>query len=456
MKKTIFISAYNPFIARNIFNTGVLGDLRKQTDLQIVLLVPADKKDFMEKYYGGDNIFVEARDFEEYINKNKFWYRLAFLLQNTRYVKDQRAERLWKNKNLFRYLNYWLVSLSALILSNLPLARKIYRNLDYHFSSQNAFSEFFEKHQPLLVFSTDIFGETDIFLIREARSRAIPIIGMVRSWDNPTTKGILRVIPEKIIVNSPVMKEELIKFHDCKEENILVAGYPQFDNWLNDQTLSRDDFFKKIGADPVKQLILFAPAGKVLSDTDWQLCQILKEALDDGSLSVNIQFLVRNHPHHPADLSMFKKDPRFIIEIPGMRNKDWSDKKVEYGPEENDHLKNSIYYSDIIMYVATTLGLDATVFNKPQIMVSFDGWESKSYVQSVRRYNREDCLQNLVRCGGTRVVKSKKEWIKSINEYLRDPSLDQAGRDKTVTEHLYRIDGKAGERIANFISEFIK
>ena len=453
--KTLFITAYNPFITRNIFNTAVLKCLRDQSDFRIVLLVPAYKKEFIKKHYGGDNVFVEGKDFDELINKNKFWYRLAFLFQNTRYVKDQRADRLWRNRNFLGYLNYWLVSLIALILSNLLLAPKIYRVLDYRFSPRDAFSELFEKYGPSTVFSTDIFSETDTLLIREARSRRVPVIGMVRSWDNPTTKGILRLIPEKIIVYSLVMKKELVKFHGGDEKNILLVGYPHFDSWIKGPTLSRTEFFEKIGADPGKQLILFAPAGSVLSDTDWQLCQILKEALDNGSLPDNVQFLVRNHPHHPADLSRFEKDLRFIIETPGIRDKGWSDKTIEFGPDENDHLRNSIYYSDIIMYVATTLGLDATVFNKPQIMVSFNGWETKPYVQSVRRFNREDCLANLVECGGTRVVKNKEEWFKSINGYLKDPSLDQTGRDKILSEHLYKIDGRAGERIVSFILKFI-
>ena len=453
--KTIFISAYNPFIARNILSSAVLEDLRKIKDFRIVILCPADKKEFMEDHYGGSGVIIEGRDLDDFISKNKFWYRLSFLLQNTRYVKDQRIERLHENKNFLGYLNYWRVSLSALVLSSLPLARRIYRTMDYRFSPKDAFRGLFEKHRPRFVFSTDIFGENDVLLTREAGHRRIPVVGMVRSWDNPTTKGVLRVVPEKIIVHSQVMKRELIKFHDCKEKRIFVAGYPQFDGWISGPTLSRDEFFRKIGADPGKRLILFAPAGSVLSDTDWQLCQMLKEGLDEGSLPRDIQVLIRNHPHHPAELSRFERDPRFIIEVPGIRDKGWSDKTVEFGPEENDHLRNSIYYSDIIMYVATTLGLDAAVFNKPQIMVSFDGWESRPYAVSVRRYNREDCLHNLVKCGGTRVVENKEKWFESINDYLKNPALDQAGRDKITIEHLYRTDGKASERIVDFILKFI-
>jgi len=449
--KTIFITSYHGLISRNVLNTNVLKILRRQDDLKIVLLVPSNKKEFITKYYGADNVIVEGVDLDNFIEANKFWYRLSFLLQNTRYVRDQRKEYLWKNRNLIGYFNYWWLSFWAMILSYLPFVKKVYRWADFRFSPKDAFSEFFDKYNPSLVFATDIFGQADLLLVREAKYRGVRVIGTVRSWDNTTTKGLLRIFPEKIIVSSPTVKRELVKLHGYKQENILVVGLPQFDAWLSGPTQTREEFFAQIGADPNKRLILFAPAGSILSDTDWQLCQILKDALDDGSLPADLQFLIRNHPQHPADLSKFNPDSRFIIETPGARNMGWIDKMMELKPEENDHLRNSIYYSDIIMYVATSLGLDASVYNKPQILVSFDGYEQKPYIKSVRRYNKEDCLNKLVKCGGTRVVNNKDEWIKAINDYLTDPTLDQKGRDRVVDEHLYKIDGMAGERIVDEI-----
>ncbi len=453
--KTIFITAYQGFVSRNIFNTDVLGLLRKQNDLRIVLFVPSQSKEFIEKYYGGANIIVEGVDFNELINSNKFWYRLGFILENTRYVRDQRGEYLFKNKNSRGYLNYWWLSSAALILSHLPQARTMYRSLDYRFSPKDGFIKYFDKYKPFLIFATDVFGETDVLLMREAKSLNIPVVGMVRSWDNTTTKGILRLLPKKIIVNSPTTKRELIRLHGYEEENIFVVGLPQFDSWSTGPTETREKFFAKIGADQNNKLILFAPAGAILSDTDWQLCQILKEAINNGSLPDNVQFLVRNHPQHPADLTRFTNEKRFIIESPGSRNKPGDYKGASLSPQENDHLRNSIYYSDIVMYVATSLGLDASIYNKPQILISFDGFEKKPYIKSVRRYNREDCLYNLVKCGGTRVANNREEFLKAIRDYLQDPNLDQPGRDETIKQHLYKIDGRAGERIANYILKFI-
>lgn len=427
-------------------------------NLKIVVFAPPSKREFLESYYGGHNVVIEGLDLEPVIRSkwNKFWYRFSFLLQNTFYVKDQRKERLYNHRNFLGYLNYFWVNLLAAIFSKLKVSRDFYRLLNFYFSPQNYFTKYILKYRPDLFFSTDIFSEYDVLFLCEARAKKIPVVGMVRSWDNTTTKGVLRVIPDKVIVNSPATKEELIAMHGLKEDDIKVVGLPQFDSWISGPTLSREEFFKKINADLSKKLIIFSPAGSYLSDTDWQICKILDDAIESGALPRNIQFLVRNHPAHPADLSKFRAHGNnFIFEPPGTlfgagyRN-------MELQPSDSDHLRNLIFYSDIIIYIATSLGLDAAVFDKPQIIVSFDGWEEKPYVKSVRRRNSEDNLRNLIVLGGTRVAESKGDLISYIRRYLENQGLDSEGRRRIVGRHLYKIDGKAGERIAEFILGFLK
>lgn len=448
---TVFITCYHGLISRNILNSSVLKIL-KDRDVKVVVFAPPDKKSFLEENYGDPNIIIEGVDLEAIVRsrRNKFWYRLAFLLQNSYYVIDQRKERLFNNRNVLGYLNYLLVNTVAFVLSNFRIFHFVYRYFDYQFSPKNIFNEYIRKYNPELIFATDIFSEYDPLFLREAKARGIKTIGMVRSWDNTTTKGILRIIPDEVLVNSPTGKRELIKMHDLKEKHVKVVGLPQFDDWLFGPTMSREEFFKKIGADYRKRLILFSPAGNILSDTDWQICQILKDAISAGELSDDIQFLIRNHPSHPADLSKFEKNDHFIYEMPGTRFGSGY-RNAELSPDENSHLCNSVYYSDVVIYIATSLGLDAAVFDKPQIIVSFDGWETKPYLKSVKRYHNEDNLRNLIVLGGTKVVESRQDLITWINKYLENPEIDCEGRKKIVTEHLYKIDGKSGERIATIV-----
>lgn len=455
--KTIFITAYNTFISRNLFNTNVLKLLKADAALRIIIFCPPHKVDLFTELYGDRNIIFEGLDMEPIIRLpfNKKLYRLSFLLENSQYVKDQRLERYWNNKNFAGHFNFLFVTSLSFLLSTIPVFHRLFRIFDFKFSDCNFLKPYFDKYKPDFLFVSDIFGEIDAWFMKGSKKWNTPVIGMVRSWDNTTTKGLLRLIPERIIVNSSTIKNELIRFHDCISDNIFIAGLPQFDSWLAGPTESREAFFSRIGADPQKSLILFAPAGAILSDTDWQLCEMLNEAVKSNRFIKPVQFLVRNHPQHPADLSKFSTNSNFIIETPGFMTKKGDNKNIELKPEDNDHLRNSIYYSDIVMYIATSLGLDSLVYNKPQILISFDGWEKKPYIQSVRRYNKEDCLDNFLKSGGAKLVETKEDWINYINEYLRDPSLDQRGRHQAVIDHMYKLDGRAGERIGNFIMDYI-
>ncbi len=127
------------------------------------------------------------------------------------------------------------------------------------------------------------------------------------------------------------------------------------------------------------------------------------------------------------------------------------DKDTEFSPNDQNDLMNSIYHSDVVTYIASSMGLDARVFNKPQIMVSFDGWEKKPYAYSVSRYHQEDCLYNLIKTGGVRLAHNIDEFCQQIRDYLKNPNLDAEGRDRIITAHMHALDSQAGERIAKVV-----
>ncbi len=456
--KTVFIPAYHGFVARAIFNSDALGDLKKRADVRVVIFGPSSKKDFFEKLYGGPNVVVEGFDVEDIIRnpRNKFWYRLAFLLQNSQYVIDQRKERLWHHRTVTGYLNYWMLNSLAWVLSRLGFVRWLYRWADYRYSPKNVFMPFIEQYKPDLIFSSDVFCEQDALLLRSAKISGIPTLGMVRSWDNTTTKGILRIFPDRLLVNSQAIADEIVKLHSYQRYLIKVVGLPQFDKWVSGPTLSREEFMKKLNIPTDRRIIMFTPAGANLSTVDGELCDILKQAINAGEIPANLHVIISNHPAHPADLSKFTPDDHFTIEHLGKLFGVVSYREVEMTPNDNDNLRNFIYYSDIIMYIANSMGLDALIYDKPTIIVSFDGYGHVPYIKSIRRFNNEDCLHNLVLTGCTKVARSKQEWLQQINDYLKDSTVDVAGRIFARERYMEPMDGQSGHRIAGEVLKELK
>jgi len=451
--KTIFITSFHSFISKNILDTDALKILSRQEDLKIIIFVPSHKKDFFNKYYKLGNVIFEGINIRKITNSkiNTLFSRISFLLIDSHYLWYKKRERLEKSKSLRGYLKYFFEIFFTKFFSNLRIINKIFRFLDFHFSQKNFFKKYFDIFHPDLIFATDIFNDIDAALLREAKYNKIFTVGMVRSWDNAYSKGLLRILPDKVIVNNETVKEEMQILDNVKGKDVFIAGLPQFDNHFSKGWMSREKFFRKIDLDPSKKLILFAPAGNLLSDTDWQICQILKNALDKKLLPSNLQFLVRNHPGHPASFEKFTSDKNFIIETPGVKFEQESIKDTELSPEDIQHLADSIYYSELVIYVASSIGIDTLVFNKPQIIIDFDGWENKPYIDSVRKYHNEDHMKKLINTGGVRVVKNPEELIFWINKYLENPKIDEVGRKRMMRQQLWKLDGKSGERIAQFI-----
>lgn len=447
--RTIFLSAFHGFISKNILNTDVLRSLRDDRGLRVVIFVPEGKAEFFRETYAGGNVLVEGVDVGRLAASKgeTFFRRLFFLMIDSHYLWYKRVERRDAAPTPLAWIKYWGYGALVKLVSGSKAMNRLLRAAYRRRSPKGFFAAAFEAYRPDLVFATDVFDPTDAKLLDEARAHGVKTLGMVRSWDNCWSKGLMPVVPDRLLVNNGILKDEAAALHDVPPERIGVVGLPQFDAFVNDPRTPREAFFRAIGVDPSKRLVVFSPAGAILSDTDWQLCDILDRAIGDGRLPADVHVFVRNHPHHPADLSKFAKSPRFTIQDPG-RSFDANGKNNELAPDEQRFLADLLYHADVVAWVATSLGLDAAVFDKPQVMIDFDGYEKKPYTESVARYRDEDHMLKLVATGGARRAKTPDELVAALAAYLADPTLDREGRRRIVDEQLYRIDGASGRRVA--------
>ncbi len=443
--KTIFITCFHSIISKNILSTDALKVLQEKPELKIVILVPDHKKEVFERYFQHPRVSFEGVDVD-ILTKYKsigFLHSIARLLVDSHYLWYKRQERLNQSKGFIGQVKYWAELLAVKLFTRNSIAHSLFRCLDW-MVSPHVFDRYFTEYGPDLVFSTDLFDKLDVLLLREAKRRNIKTIGMVRSWDNCYSKGLLRIIPDKILVNNSEIESELLTLHDVEKCQIEIVGLPQFDFFLNKQAMPWGDFAKKMGLNPNYRQILFSPLGAPLSYIDCEVLDILKEAIQKKVLPEDIQFLVRLHPGRELPMGSFIPDNHFIFDKPGVGE----GKDVEFRPEDVDHLFDSIYHSKVIIWVATTLGIDALVLDKPQIVANFDGRQKKPYIDSVRRYHDEDHMKKMLDLGGIKVARSLEEMIESLKNYLNDHSLDREERKMIVDQQIQFMDGQSGKRIA--------
>jgi hypothetical protein len=96
--------------------------------------------------------------------------------------------------------------------------------------------------------------------------------------------------------------------------------------------------------------------------------------------------------------------------------------------------------------------IDAACFDTPIINIAFDGYvENEPFERSAKRLVGKEHYAPIVATGGVRVVNNRAELVRDLNRYLHDRSLEHAGRMRIVEEQCYKMDGKSGERIGEYI-----
>jgi hypothetical protein len=199
-------------------------------------------------------------------------------------------------------------------------------------------------------------------------------------------------------------------------------------------------------------LITLMTTGKTLYDHYPRVVSVLMQAIDAGRFG-DAQLLVRLHPRDDLDrYHQFRGTPRLLVEKPFKKTvKSGDGLDVDITSENQQHLADTLRHSDVIVTVASTIAIEASIFDTPVVDVSFDGDTPLEFERSARRYYRFTHYANITRAGAAPVAETPEALVDHVARYLDDRSLDRAGRQRVVREQCQFTDGKSSERIAQFV-----
>ena len=211
--------------------------------------------------------------------------------------------------------------------------------------------------------------QTDV--VKSARALGIPTMLCVASWDHLTTKGVIRVIPERIAVWNDVQRGEAGELHRVAPERIVVTGAQPFDRWFGrEPTRKRKEFCKRVGFKDEQPFLLFvgSTAGISRPDAEEAFVRSWIQALrpsDDPALR-EIGILIRPHPYNPgrwgeADLSDL--GPVTVWPRAGANPVD-EDDRADYF--------DSLFHSQAVVGVNTSAMIEAAIVGRPVHTVRAD------------------------------------------------------------------------------------
>ncbi len=459
-KKTILMPIYHGMRARSIFYTDIYRELVADPGVKIVVVAPSAKIDFYRGEHKEKNVIFEPLDIRSEPEIGRILNRVAFNLLPTSTVRGKQKLYYHRYGNYFKFI---LTRAANRILGPLPVSRGTVRFLDKKLVPLNqGVVDLLNKYKPDLVIIPDVvFGPDRIFL-RAAKRLNFYVVAMARSWDNLTSKGFVQVLPDKLIVYTPQMVREAVKYVGMTEKNIFMAGPPQFDIYFKKPPLTREEFLKKHGIDYSKKIILCAPFFDRYTGSAVVMINELATAIDDGRLPKNTHLLVRYRPGTPAIKNgLLKKSPHITLTEPCVKtfevyNLQTPSEDFEWTKDDVDLLIHSLKYSDVVINTVSTLSVDASVFDKPVINVRFDADPATPPEHSVMvMLPDHDHYKAIEASGGVKLVGSMNHMISAINDYLDNPKLDAAGRERLRREQVVLMDGQSGHRIAELIKKVL-
>ena len=456
-RRTVLLAVAYGVAVRDVLRSDTYRELKAAPDVRLVVMAPeAENREFQDAF-GGTNVEFEVleRPTPTLLERLLFNFQRALLRPRLRTIALGNLDGM----NLALRVLTPVAGVLTSLLGRDRVTRIVgwvHRNL----VRPRMYEDVFRRHRPDVVVVTRVLKFSwDYPVMKRAHREGIPTIILVASWDNLTSKGFYSEGADRLIVWNAIMKQEAIDYYDFPPEKILIAGIPRMDAAFKRQDpMSRREFAARHNLDPEVHIVTyttgslsFATTRRYPRPTEPLIIERLAGAIADGTIP-HAQLLVRLHPQaDPSEFRHLMEDSAIRWQVPGVRTA-FHDRLLSR--EEERVFRETLAHSDVIVNIASTITIDAAVFDTPVVCVGFDIDGPRPLLHSIRRLYQFEHYAKLAETAGFRLAQSPAHLVELVNNYLENPARDRAGRARIVREFCRFSDGQSGERVAKSILDF--
>ncbi len=452
MTPTLLLLLSSGWGVRTFLQTDVLPDLRKR--VRFVLLCAPGLIAPLKERLGEDVVIQALLPFDPmagaygraYGRRNYHFHQYSST--RTRRIKQERYQKTLAGR-WNRVLWHNLLELDARLFAapeDFPKMERREREIllrEYPYAGE--YERLLRSHAPDLVVSTLPYGHEEAPPVILAKHLGIRTGAWVNSWDNLTSKPAHYAAYDHYFVWSETMREELRRYHpEAAGATVDTPGVPHFD-WYRTESfrMPREEHCAMYGLDPARPIVLYGAATPHLAPAEQLIVQRLARDLEN--LKGRPQLLLRLHPGDSGDRF---RDVPVAIQIPGRSGEG---NLSGYCPtaEENRELVNTVFHADVVVNLASTLTLDASVCDRPVINIAYDLSPGKRFQIMAEQFYTYDHYRTVSETGAMRLARSPEELTTHVRDYLRHPDLDREGRRRLAALWCGPLDGGAGHRLAS-------
>lgn len=273
-------------------------------------------------------------------------------------------------------------------------------------------------------------------LLRAARRRQVPALGMIGSWDQPTTKGPVAPHLDHLVAQSRYVRDELVRLHAVDPDRVTVVGWPQLDAFVAAPgPTALPDVLAQLGIGPERRVVLFGAYAARLGAHERAVLDELSAHVRSGRLGEDVTLVVRAHPLDDAWEQRFQGlhvPPHVVVQPPSRGRL----------PE----LAALLRHASVVVSSAGTICLDAAAVDTPAVGLAFSATPVGDGDHPLRLFESEH-YASAVATGGIRLVHGTDELVQVLAERVQDRTVDADGRARLRALHLEPLDGRASWRL---------
>jgi hypothetical protein len=139
-------------------------------------------------------------------------------------------------------------------------------------------------------------GSDQADVVKAAQLAGIPTGVLVTSWDNLTTKGVIRVRPDRVFVWNETQRQEAADMHGVPPARVVVTGAPRFDPWFaRTPSRSREAFLAEVGLPPDRPYVLYLCSSPFIAPDEAPFVARWVQAVQ---AALDVEVLVRPYPQN--------------------------------------------------------------------------------------------------------------------------------------------------------------
>ena len=202
--------------------------------------------------------------------------------------------------------------------------------------------------------------------LKSARALGIKTVFAVASWDNLSSKSVVRPIPDLVTVWNEAQRDEAVSLHGIPRARVTVTGAPPFDQWFDWRPRPRADFCRRIGIRADRSYVLYVCSALFKGGpSERELFERWLRHVRSSALPAlrDVEILVRPHPKRAAEwkgvsLSGFTMWPKDAVSPTD------TESKADY--------YDSIYHSAAVVGLNTSALVEAGIVGRPVHTVLMD------------------------------------------------------------------------------------